>query len=70
MMHHFQHVQFKSSDDFLEYIPACERSIINSLRQMVVDHIPDGQEKLAYTPPFYYRIVRVCFIWPGIHPLG
>ncbi len=60
-----QNVSFKSIDEFMEFIPEDELKIVNMLRQLVFDCIPDALEKLSFNVPFYKRHKMVCFIWPA-----
>jgi hypothetical protein len=69
-MNKFQPVQFKNIDSFLDYLPDNELQIVARLREIVLDIIPDVQEKLAYNVPYYYRFSRICFIWPSSVPWG
>lgn len=65
-----QHVKFSSIDDFLAYLPAHEKAIVEVLRDIVLQSIPDCTEKLSYNVPYYYRYSRICFIWPASVPWG
>ncbi|MCB0396386.1 MAG: DUF1801 domain-containing protein [Flavobacteriales bacterium] len=65
-----QPVNFHSVEDFLSFIPDQEREIVERLRQVVFDCIPQVREKLAYNVPFYYGRRRICFIWPASVPWG
>lgn len=56
--------------DSLAYLPPAELKIVEYLRALVLQCLPDGKEKLAYNVPFYYRYSRICFIWPGAVPWG
>ncbi|MBD0295230.1 MAG: DUF1801 domain-containing protein [Flavisolibacter sp.] len=69
-MNKFQNVSFKSISDFLSYLPEEELFIVERLRELIFDCIPDAKEKLSYNVPFYYRFSRICFIWPGSVPWG
>lgn len=60
-----QDVQFKTIDDFLDYLPADELRIVQKLRTLVLDCIPECTEKLSYNVPFYKRKKNICFIWPA-----
>ena len=60
-----QNVAFKSIDEFLDFIPNDELKIVNVLRQLVLDCMPDAVEKLSFNVPFYKRHKTVCFIWPA-----
>jgi hypothetical protein len=61
----FQDVNFKSVDDFLEYIPEEEHKIVMVLRNLIFGCIPGCTEKLTYNVPFYKRKKNICFIWPA-----
>ena len=70
-MNQFQKgISFDTVDDFLEYLPDDERRIVNTLRKIVLDCMPEGKEKLAYNVPFYYQHKRVFYIWPSSIPWG
>ena len=59
-----QSVNFASVDEFLDFLPDSERAIVDVLRELILESIPNCQEKLSYNVPFYYRHYRMCFIWP------
>ena len=59
-----QNVNFKTIDEFLEFIPANELEIVAALRNLIFDCIPDCKEKLSYNVPFYRKHNTICFIWP------
>ena len=69
-MNKIQPVKFQSIEDFLSYLPDHERKIVDFLRQIIWQSIPDCREKLAYNVPYYYRFSRICFIWPSSVPWG
>ena len=66
----FQPIAFTNVRDFLAYLPPEELEMVELLRTIVLESIPDCKEKLAYNVPFYYRHSRICFIWPGSVPWG
>jgi uncharacterized protein YdhG (YjbR/CyaY superfamily) len=66
----FQPVAFTHVRNFLAYLPPEELEMVELLRTIVLEGIPDCKEKLAYNVPFYYRYSRICFIWPGSVPWG
>lgn len=68
--HKLQNIKFNSVEDFLEHLPLYERKIVDVLRSIVLDCIPDCTEKLSYNVPYYYRNFRICFIWPSNIPWG
>jgi hypothetical protein len=69
-MNRFQDVDFRTVGEFLDYLPPAELKIVERLRELVFECIPDAKEKLAYNVPFYYRYARIVFIWAGSVPWG
>jgi hypothetical protein len=69
-MNSFQDVNFRNVQEFLDHLPEEELKIVEYLRELVLQCIPDVREKLSYNVPFYYRHSRICFIWPGSVPWG
>jgi hypothetical protein len=69
-MNKFQNVKFKNVDEFLDYLPDNEREIVDFLRDIVFNSLPNPLEKLSYNVPFYHLNSRVCFIWPASVPWG
>lgn len=65
-----QDVSFRSIQDFLDYLPADELVIVEKLRELIFQAIPDCHEKLAYNVPFFKRQANICFIWPASVPWG
>ncbi|MEZ7503784.1 DUF1801 domain-containing protein [Flavobacterium sp. Arc2] len=63
-----QEIEFKSTEEFLDYLPEKELEIVLFLRNIVMECMPDFKEKLAYSIPFYYRHSRICYIWPASIP--
>lgn len=69
-MDKMQNVNFNSVEEFLDYLPDKEREIVDYLREIILECIPDCQEKLSYNVPYYYKHSRICFIWPASVPWG
>ncbi|RNC85322.1 MAG: DUF1801 domain-containing protein [Balneola sp.] len=69
-MNKFQNLNFSSLGDFLDYLPDNELEIVEELRALVYECIPDCKEKLSYNVPFFSRNRTICFIWPGSVPWG
>lgn len=59
-----QNVNFKSLEAFFEFIPAAELKIVEVLRKLIFECIPDCEEKLTFNVPFYKRHSNICYIWP------
>ncbi|MEM7036798.1 MAG: DUF1801 domain-containing protein [Bacteroidota bacterium] len=53
-----------------EYLPENEREIVEALRQIVLECLPESREKLSYNVPYYFCNRRVAFIWPAAVPWG
>jgi hypothetical protein len=60
-----QNVSFKDVDEFLEFLPADERKVVDVLRNIIFNCIPGVTEKLSYNVPFYKKHMNICFIWPA-----
>jgi hypothetical protein len=60
-----QNVNFKSVDEFMEFLSGEELRITEILRALVLECVPDVKEKLSFNVPFYKRKRGICFIWPG-----
>ncbi len=60
-----QNVNFKTVDEFLEFLSGDELVIVKYLRQLIFDCIPGVTEKLSYNVPFFKRNTNICFVWPG-----
>ncbi|MCD6013604.1 MAG: hypothetical protein K0Q79_3466 [Flavipsychrobacter sp.] len=60
-----QSVDFRSVDEFLDYLPADELKIVERLRKIIFDSVPGITEKLSYNVPFYKMNTGMFFIWPA-----
>jgi len=60
-----QNVSFRSVGEFLEYLPAEERVIVDVLRKLILDTLPGIEERLSFNVPFYRMKKDICFIWPA-----
>ncbi len=69
-MNKFQNLNFNSIGEFLDYLSQNELEIVEELRSLVFECIPDVKEKIAYNVAFYSRNKRLCFIWPASIPWG
>ena len=65
-----QDVDFKDVDDFLEYLPDDERKIVDHLRNLIFQCLPNVREKLSYNVPYFFGKKRIVFIWPASVPWG
>jgi len=60
-----QQVSFREIDECLQFIPREELILVERLRDLVIDSIPNVIERLAYNVPFYKVHKNICFIWPS-----
>lgn len=65
MANKMQNVNFKSVDAFLDYLPEDELAITIALREIILEAMPECEEKLSYNVPFYGMNRKICFIWPA-----
>lgn len=65
-----QGIEFKTLDEFLDYLPEEELEVVLFIRKIILECMTDCKEKLAYSVPFYYRHSRICYIWPASIPWG
>jgi len=69
-MSKMQNVNFRNVEEFLDYLPDNERDIIDYLREIIQECIPECSEKLSYNVPYFSKHSRICFIWPASVPWG
>ena len=65
-----QNVNFRNVEEFLDYLPDAERKIVDYLREIIIECIPECKEKLSYNVPYFSKHSRICFIWPVSVPWG
>ena len=70
MPNKFQPIDFQDLDDLFAFLPEDELKMVQSLRQLVYDCIPEVKEKLSYNVPFFRVKQTICYIWPGSVPWG
>lgn len=58
-------MKFSSLEECFDFIPEHEMKIVQALRKIIFQCIPDVTEQLKYNTPFYKRIRNICYIWPG-----
>ena len=69
-MNRIQKISFSDVQEFLNYLPKKELILVQSLRSIILDCMPNPIEKLRYNVPYYYQHSSVCFIWPASIPWG
>ena len=60
-----QNVQFRSVGELLDFLDPESLDMVELLREMVLETVPDVEERLSFNVPFYRRYGALCFIWPG-----
>lgn len=65
-----QRVKIRSLLQLFELLPEPERIIVDVLRQVVIEQLPDCKEKISYNVPFFYGKRGICIIWPSTIPRG
>jgi len=54
-----------------ERLPDNERIIVDVLRQIISENLPNYcKEKLAFNVPYFYGQKGICIIWPASVPRG
>ena len=56
--------------DFLDYLPEDEFVIVEEVRALIKECVPQIKEKLSYNVPFYALQKNLFFIWPACIPWG
>jgi|SRR5690606_1409949 len=60
-----QCVDFQSMGELLAYLPEDQLEMVEKLREVVLESLPEVKEYLSFNVPFYKRHKSICFIWPG-----
>lgn len=64
-------IKIKSLLHLYEIIPEDQQIIVDVLRQIVADNLPDHcVEKISYNVPFFKGKKGICIIWPAAIPRG
>jgi len=69
-MNKFQPIDFQDLDDLYAFLPDAELKIVELLRGLIYECIPEVKEKLSYNVPFFWARKTICFVWPGSVPWG
>lgn len=63
--------KIKSLVQLYELLPENEKIIVDVLRHIVMDTLPEYcQEKLSFNVPYFYGKKGICIIWPAAIPRG
>ncbi|MEL7004375.1 MAG: DUF1801 domain-containing protein [Bacteroidota bacterium] len=69
-MNKFQKANFRSVYDFMDYLPDDESKVVEKLREVILDTIPNVKESLKFNVPSYPCHLNICFLWPSSIPWG
>jgi len=63
--------KIKSVLQLFEILPEEERIIVDVLRQIILENLPEYcKEKISYNVPFFYGNKGICIVWPSTIPRG
>ena len=65
-----QNVHFNDMNELLAYLPENQLLLVEHLRGLIFECIPDIKERLSFNVPFYSKHKGICYIWPGAVPWG
>ena len=64
-------MKIKSLIELFELLTEEERIIVDVLRQIIIENLPDYcKEKISYNVPFFYGKKGICIVWPASVPRG
>ena len=64
-------IRIKTILQLYEILPDEERIIVDVLRQIISENIPESfKEKISYNVPFFHGRKGICIIWPSTIPRG
>ncbi|MGH1336594.1 MAG: DUF1801 domain-containing protein [Aureispira sp.] len=60
-----KYLQEHEWEDFLEQLSEDEQLVCTNLRQLILECLPNCEEKLSYKVPFYKGHSNICYLWPS-----
>lgn len=54
-----------SVEEVIEDLPRAEQLIVKRVRAIILDCLPQAEEKNSYGVPFYRKNRMICYIWPS-----
>jgi hypothetical protein len=58
--------KIRSLAELFEILPEDERIIVDVLRQIIWENLPEGcSEKISFSVPYFYGKKGICIIWPS-----
>ncbi len=65
-----QDLPYSSMEGLLRFLPEAQLVIVERLRELCLECLPEAEERLTFYVPFYKRYTNICYIWPGAVPWG
>ena len=63
--------KIKNIVQLYEILPFEERIIVDVLRQVIADNLPEYcKEKISFGVPYFYGKKGICIVWPSTVPRG
>jgi hypothetical protein len=64
-------IKIKNMVQLYELLPPEERIIVDVLRHVISDNLPDYcREKISFNVPYFYGNKGICILWPSTVPRG
>ena len=60
-----QNFKYHTYLELYDSLPFEEQLIVQTLKEIVEDTIPDIKQKLSWNIPAFYKKKSICYIWPG-----
>ena len=63
-------IRFSCIEDFLNFLPQNQLTLVEGLRSIINECIPEVHEKLSYNVLYFRKRKNICFLWPAAIPWG
>jgi hypothetical protein len=63
-------MKIQSIPELYHRLPENERLMVDVLRQIIQQRVPDCREKLSWNVPVFRRNKTLCIVWPASIPRG
>ncbi|MEZ5012893.1 MAG: DUF1801 domain-containing protein [Chitinophagales bacterium] len=63
-------MKIQTLTELYSILPEEERIMVDVLRELVIDAVPDVKEKLSFNVPYFYKKKGMVIIWPAKVPRG
>jgi len=59
-------IKIRSLVQLYEVIPDDQRTIVDVLRQIIIENLPKAcKEKISFNVPYFYGKKGICIVWPA-----